>query len=162
MATKLSFQSKLESISDELEYYAFSVPAKITQALGTKAAVPITARINGSKSFRGSLYPVGGGRHYMRVKASVRKDAKIKEGDRAKVEITVVDRSTEISIPKDLMGALKAEGVVESFNALTPGKKSYMLRFIDQASKPETREKRIQDAVEAAHVKREKKFDRAT
>jgi len=49
---KFSFQSKLESISDELEYFAFSVPEKITLALKTKAAVPILAQVNDSPKFR--------------------------------------------------------------------------------------------------------------
>lgn len=157
---KFSFQSKLESISDELEYYALSVPEKVTRALGTKGPVPVHAQVNGSKPFLNSLYPVGGGRHYLRIKASVRKETKIKEGDRVRVEITVRDRKAEISIPKDLASALKAEGVLEFFKALPDGKKSFMLRLIDEAAKPETREKRIQDAVQAAHGKREKQMDR--
>jgi hypothetical protein len=153
---KLSFQSRLERISTELEYFAFPVPAKISRALDTRNAVPITARVNRSGVFRGSLYPVGGGRHYMRVKASVRKEAKIKEGDRARIEITVVDRSSEVSLPSDLKRALRAEGLQKEFEALPPGKKSYTLRWIDQAAKPETRAKRIRTAVELAHRKREK------
>lgn len=157
---QLSFQSKLERIATEAEYYALSVPAKVSQKLGTRAAVPITARINHSKPFRGSLFPVGGGRHYMRVKAEVRKEAKIKGGDRVRVQITVVDRSGEISIPKDLAGALRAEGVLKEFRALPPGKKSYIIRRIDEAAKPETREKRIQDAVKAAREKGEKRVER--
>lgn len=156
-----SFSSKLERISEELEYYAFPVPAKVSLALGTKSAVPIVARVNGSKPFRGSLYPVGGGRHYMRVKASVRADAKIKGGDRARVEFTIVDRSSETSIPKDLASALRAEGVLKDFEALPAGQRSFVLRRIDDAAKPETRAKRIQAAVEEAHRKREKRIDRS-
>ena len=155
--SKYSFRSKLESISDELEYFAFSVPEKISRALKTKAAVPISAKVNDSPTFRGSLFPIGGGRHYMRVKAEIRKAAKIKEGDRARIEFTVVDRATEASdLPKDLVSALREEGVLEVFKSLPPGKKGFMLRLIEKVAKPETRKKRIQDAVEAAHEKREK------
>jgi len=157
---ELSFESKLVSISDEMEYYAVPVPAKITAALGTKAAVPIVGRINGSQPFRGSLYPTGGGKHSMRVKASVRKDAKVAEGDRVRVKITVVDREAEISIPKDLASALRSEGVTKDFDALPPGEKGFLLRQIEKAAKPETRAKRIATAVEAAHRRREKRVDR--
>ena len=153
---KFSFQSKLESISDELEYYALSVPPKVTAALGTKGPVPVYAQVNDSPVFLISLYPVGKGRHYLRVKAEIRKAAKIKGGDKVKVEITVRDRAKEISIPKDLASALKEEGVLEAFKALPPGKKSFVLRKIEEASKPETRKKRIQDAVGEAHLKAEK------
>jgi hypothetical protein len=156
MPKPLSFQSKLERISEEVNYFAVPVPEKISRAIGIRSAVPITARINGSKPFRGSLYPIGGGRHNMRVKAAVRAEAKIKEGDRVRVEITVVDRSTEVSIPSDLARALRDDGVLEYFKTLPAGKKSYTLRWIDQAAKPETRDKRIQAAVEMAHAKCEK------
>jgi hypothetical protein len=153
---ELSFQSKLERISDKLEYFALLVPAKITQALGTKGPVPVMAQVNDSKPFLISLYPAGGGRHYLRVKAEIRNATKIQEGDRVRVKITVRDRTAEISIPKDLMSALRAEGVLKDFEALPIGQRSFILRRIDEAAKPETREKRIEAAVEAAHVKREK------
>jgi antitoxin component of MazEF toxin-antitoxin module len=104
---KLSFQSKLERIAEGINYFAVSVPLKITKALGTRAAVPIKAKVNDSPIFRGSLFPVGEGRHYMRIKAEIRETAKVKEGDKVKVQIEVVDRTTEISIPKDLAKALK-------------------------------------------------------
>jgi translation initiation factor IF-1 len=156
---QLSFQSRLERISDELEYFAVSVPEKTTLALKTRGPVAVLAQVNRSTPFQVSLFPVGGGRHFIRIKAEVRKETKIKEGDRVRVRITVLDPSS-IAIPKDLEKALRAERVLEHFEALTPGKRRYAIRLIDQAARPETREKRIQDAVELAHQKREKKQDR--
>jgi hypothetical protein len=157
---QLSFQSKLEKISDEAEYFAVSVPLKISRALGTRGPVPVSARINDSVAFSNSLFPVGGGRHYLRIKAEIRAAAKIKGGDRVRVEITVLDRSAEVSIPKDLMSVLRSEGVVEFFKALPIGKKNHLIEWIDKAAKPETREKRIQASVEVAHKKRERQIDR--
>ncbi len=145
-----------------MEYYALSVPVKITLALGTKGPVPVFARVNGSETFLASLFPVGGGRHYLRVRNKICKAAEIKEGDRVAVQITVRDRAAEISIPKDLMSALRAEGVLEEFKALPIGKKSYLLRLIEEAAKPQTRDKRIQSAVEEAHRKRGERIDRST
>jgi hypothetical protein len=153
-AVEHSFQSKLERISTELEYFAISVPAKISQALDTRGPVPVSARVNDSKPFLVSLFPVGEGRHYLRVKVQVRNETKIKEGDRVHVEITVRDRTKEISIPKDLASALRKEKMLEYFKALPIGEKSYRLRYIEEAKKPETREKRIQEAVEAAQAKK--------
>jgi hypothetical protein len=153
---QLSFQSKLERISSDAEYFALSVPIKISRALKTRGPVPVFARVNDSKPFLVSLFPVGSGRHYLRVKAQVRNEVKINEGDRVQVQITVRDRSEETSLPKDLMSALRAEKVLEHFEALPIGKRSYLLRWIEQAAKPETRDKRIQAAVEAAHQKRER------
>ena len=138
-ARQLSFQSKLERIAAGMEYYALSVPLKITLALGTKGAVPVSATVNNSEKFLASLFPVVGGRHYLRVKNKICQAAQIKEGDRVKVQITVRDRSAEISMPKDLMSVLRAKGLVEDFKALPIGKKSYLLRLIEEAAKPPTR-----------------------
>jgi uncharacterized protein YdeI (YjbR/CyaY-like superfamily) len=64
-----------------------------------------------------------------------------------------------LEIPEDLMSALKAEGVAEAFNSLPPGKQNFTIRQIDAAVKPETRERRLQEAVKAAHQAREKAHD---
>jgi hypothetical protein len=155
-AKKISFQTKLESISDEMEYYAVSVPAKITESLKTRGPVPVSAQFNGSAPYRVNLYPVGGGRHSIRIKAEIRKAAKLKESDRIRVDMYVVDRTTEITIPKDLAAALREEGLLAEFKAISIGKKSFILRNIEKAAKPETRAKRIQEAVEEAYRKKER------
>lgn len=153
----LTFLSKLENIAKGMDYYAVSVPLKITQALKTKGPVPVVGCINGSKTFIASLYPVGGGRHGLRIKNEIRKSVGLKAGDRVKVQITVRDREKEVSIPKDLMSELRSEGVVDAFKAVPVGQRSFLLRKIEQAAKPETRKKRIQEAVEAAHKRKEKR-----
>ena len=89
----------------------------------------------------------------MRIKASVRAETKTTLGDRVLVRITVLDRA-QVTIPKDVMSALRAEGATEDFKSLPPGKQNYLIRRIDDAVKPETRDKRIQEAVEAAHERR--------
>lgn len=157
---QLKFQSTMENWAEGMDYCAIPVPASITKALGTKSAVLVSAQVNGSEPFQVSLFPAGEGKHYIRVRAKVRKQANLKEGDRVKVQITVLDRAG-VEIPQDLMSALKAEGAVKDFEALTPGKRHYAIRKIDDASKPETRKKRIQEAVELAQQESERKIDKA-
>jgi hypothetical protein len=153
---QLSFDSTLERIATGMEYYALPVPMETSQALHTRGAVPVFAKVNGSDAFKGSLYPVGGGRHYLRVRNNVCKAAGIKEGDRIRVQIVVRDRLEEVEIPADLRSALRKEALLGCFNALPVGKRSYMLRLIDEAVKPETREKRIREVVDEAHRKTNK------
>lgn len=155
----LSFKSKLENWAEGMDYCAIAVPAKITQTLGTKKAVLVLASINGCEPFQVSLFPAGGGQHYIRVRAKVRKQAKLKEGDQVKVQITVLDRAA-VDLPEDLVTALKSEKALAEFNALTPGKKNYAVRKINDASRPETRKKRIQEAIELAIKNDEQKADR--
>jgi hypothetical protein len=156
----MSFEATLENWAEGMDYCAVPVPAEITQALGTKGPVLVMARVNDSEPFKVSLFPVGGGQHYIRIKAKVRKETKTKTGDRVRVRITVLDRA-DVTISKDLMSALRAEGVAEDFKSLPPGKQNFILRRIEDAAKPETRDKRIQEAVEAAHQRREKRVDQS-
>jgi len=151
---EFSFTSKLERIASGMEYFAISVPAKITRALKTRGPVPVAARVNDSPIFVASLYPVGNGRHKLRVRNKICKGADITEGDRVHVQATVRDRLTEVSIPNDLMRALRAKGLVEGFKALPIGKKSYLLRLIAEARKPKTRSVRIQTAEEQARPRK--------
>ena len=157
---QLSFQAKLENWAEGMDYCAVPVPAKITQALGTKGPVLVMARVNDSEPFKVSLFPVGGGQHYLRIKAKVRQETETKTGDRIRVEITVLDRA-DVTISKDLMNALRAANVTEDFRSLPPGKQNFIVRRIDDAARPETRHKRIQEAVEAAHRRREERVDKA-
>jgi hypothetical protein len=153
---RLTFPSTLERIAEGMEYYALPIPAEISEALGARAAVPVTAKVNGSDAFIASLYPVGGGRHYLRVRNKVCKSVGITAGDRVQVEIVVRDRSAETAVPADLKRALQDEDLLDGFHALPVGKRSFLLRVIDQAAKPETRLKRIGDAVEEARARRDK------
>ena len=132
-----------------MDYCAVPVPAEITDALGTKGPVLVMARVNGSAAFQVSLFPVGGGQHYIRIKAKVRKEAGIKVGNRVEIRITVLDRD-QVNIAEDLMNALQAEKKEESFKALSPGKQNFIIRRINEAAKPQTRVKRIQEALATA------------
>lgn len=146
----LSFQAKLERIADDMEYFAFTVPAKISGALQTRGPVPVSVRLNDDVTFLVSLAPIGGGRHWLRVNAKAWKAAKLKEGDRVLVQITVRDRTKEAALPSDVANALRAAGKTDDFNAIPLGQRTFLLRQIAAAAKPETRTKRIHAAIEAA------------
>ena len=156
---KLSFQATLENWAEGMDYCAVPVPAKITEALGTKGPVLVLARVNNSEPFQVSLFPVGGAQHYIRIKARVRQETNTKTGDRVLVRFTVLDRA-DVEVPDDLLHALTAEGMTASFKSLPPGKQNFIVRKINEAVKPETREKRIQEAVVAAHGQRESVSDK--
>jgi hypothetical protein len=157
---KLSFHAVLEDWAEGMDYCAVRVPAEITEALRTKGPVLVLARVNDSEPFQVSLFPVGGGQHWIRIKAKVRRETNTRTGDRIRIRITVLDRS-DVEIPDDLVKALRAEGVEQAFKSLPPGKQNFIIRRIDEAAKPETRERRIQEAVVAAHERREKSGDQA-
>jgi hypothetical protein len=158
---KHSFHADLETWAEGMDYCAVRVPAEITEALGTKAAVLVLARVNDSEPFQVSLFPVGDGQHYIRIKAKVRRETNTRTGDRIRIRITVLDRA-DVVLPDDLVSALRAEGAEKAFKALPPGQQNFIVRRIDEAVKPETRERRIQEGVVAAHERREKLRDESS
>lgn len=158
---EISFRSKLENWAEGMDYCAIPVPATVTKTLGTTAAVLVMARINGSDAFKVSLFPAGKGKHYIRVRKKVRKDANLKTGDKVNIKILILDRDKDAVIPKDLEQALREEDVLSDFKSIPPGARNFLIRKIDDAAKADTRKKRIQEAVEAAHEKREKSLKKA-
>ena len=155
-----AFWAQLENWAEGMDYCAVPVPAEITQALKTRGPVLVMACVNDSEPFQVSLFPVGGGQHYIRIKAKVRRETGTQAGDRIQVAFTVLDRNAVV-IPDDLMIALSNEGVADAFASLPPGKQNFIIRRIDEAAKPDTRLRRIQAAVDAAHEQRDRHADRS-
>ncbi len=156
---ELSFEATLENWAEGMDYCAVAVPAQITETLGTKSAVLVMARLNDSAPFKVSLFPVGGGQHYIRVKAKVRKETSTKTGDRVRLRITILDRA-DITYPHDLLAALRGGRAMEDFKSLPAGRQNFIVRRIDEAVKPETRQKRIVEAVAEARRAASRKHDR--
>src|SRR4030095_12024209 len=142
---QLSFQAKLENWAEGMDYCAVPVPASVTQALGTKGPVLVMARVNDSEPFKVSLFPTGGGQHYIRIKAKVLKETKTKTGDRVRMRFTVLDRA-DVTIPTDLLKALRADGVADAFKSPPPGKQNFIIRRIELAGKPQAHCQKTQDA----------------
>lgn len=157
---RLSFHAVLEDWAEGMDYCAVRVPAEITEALGTKGPVLVLARVNDSEPFQVSLFPVGGGQHWIRIKARVRRETNTRTGDRIEIRFTVLDRA-EVVLPDDLVSALRAEGAEDAFMSLPPGKRAFIVRRIDEAAKPQTRERRIQEGVVAAHERRQQQRERS-
>lgn len=153
---QFTLEAVLEDWAEGMDYCAIPVPPEITQELGTKGPVLVLARVNESEPFQASFFPVGGGQHYIRIKAKVRKETSTRSGDLIRVRITVLERG-KVEVPDDLLEALRAEGMLQAFESLPPGKRSFLIRRIDEAAKAQTRARRVQEAVLEAHERREKK-----
>ena len=146
---QFEFNATLENWAEGMDYCAVSVPTSVTKALGTKGPVLVHARVNKSEPFQVSLFPVGGGKHFIRIKSKVRKLTNTKMGDYIKLEFVVIDPE-DVDLPDDLLATLEDSGMIDGFLDLPPGKRNYLIRRISEAAKTSTKEKRIQEALEAA------------
>ncbi len=141
-------------------YFYVDVPERISKAIGKRGPIPVSAVITGKlggepAEFTASLFPLGCGRHGLRLNAQTREMAEVEVGDRVKVHITVLGGLFKVAIPTDLKSALRSEGVLEDFEAFAPGKQNHIVDWIGRSARPQTREKRIQFTVEHTHKRRQ-------
>ena len=157
VADSFAFRAKVERLSI---MYVVDVPPAISRAIGIRGYVPIAGLLQGATAFRASLMPRGGGRHSILLNGELRSAAGIGLGDRVAFEIHVDREPRGGPTPEDVADALREEGVLETFESLTAGRKLHILRWVDRAVHEETRAKRVVRVVEIALGEHEKRLDR--
>ena len=139
--------------------YAIDLPAAASRALGRRGAVPVAGTIDGAP-FRTTLVPVKGGRHRFWVNAEMRKASGAALGDRVAVALRIDEEPPTWHTPPDLADALRDEGVLDAFEAMAPGRRGQLLKWLERAVHEDTRARRIARCVEIALAEREKRLDR--
>jgi hypothetical protein len=107
---------------------------------------PVKVTVNGTYTFDGRVGRMGG-ENLLGFNKSVRAAAGVEAGDTIDVIIIadVVERA--VAVPSDLMIAMTEAGVSDAFAALAPSHRKEYVRWITEAKRPETRSKRITEAV---------------
>jgi hypothetical protein len=148
----LSFSATLTRAPDSSATF-ISVPYNLLSTWGTKDRVPVKGTING-KSFRGSLAPYGGV-HYLGIKRDLRESLEIKAGDIIEVELQVDTDPRVITPPEDFLAALDSNPAARiKWNKLSYTHQREHVEAIENASKPETRTRRIIESIERLAGKR--------
>lgn len=124
------------------------VPDAIVTELGGGKRAPVAITLNGY-TYRSTL-AVMDGKAMVGVAAEHREKAKVKGGDAVEIEIVLDANPREVELPADLAVALKREGVRDRFDALAPSRRKELVRAIEDAKAPETRQRRIEKAVASA------------
>ena len=117
----------------------------VLQWFGSKGRIAVRATINGYQ-YRSSLSPMGG-YHVLPVNATVRREAHVAAGDKVRVEL---ERDTEprtIEIPEDLRRALERAKALTRFETMSYTHRKEWINAINDAKRPQTREKRIADCI---------------
>ena len=128
------------------------VPEEVSLAFAhdsREGRVSVEGRLN-EASIRATLVPVGKGRHRLYVNGGMRASAGVVVGDTVSFEL----RSTahaNVSVPEDLAHALDGvDGAREAFDALSPSHRRELIRYVDDARTPATRERRIGRTIDHA------------
>jgi len=130
---------------------AVVLPADVAAAMGGRARIPVAGTINGI-AFRGSTMPMGDGRHCVGFRKETRAQAGgVEVGDAVAIEIDRDDAPRTVDVPDDLAAALAAQpGARAAFDAMSFTHRREWAEAVAGAKRPETRARRIAQAVAAA------------
>ena len=129
------------------------VPTEVVEALGPskKPAVRVTI---GDFAYRSTVATINGV-FMIGVSNDVRKSSGLAVGDEVDVDLEIDTAPREISVPPDLAALLDAEpDARRAFDALSYSNKRAIVEPIDGAKTPETRQRRIDKALESLRARR--------
>ena len=124
-----------------------TVPDEIVDALGAGRKPKVSVTINGY-TYRTSIATVSGS-SMVGVSAEVREAAGVKGGDELDVEIALDTAPREVAVPPDFAAALDAVPAAQTtFDRISYSEKRWFVLGIEDAKTPETRQRRIDKAIE--------------
>ena len=123
------------------------VPRDVAAKLGLKGMPKIQAVIAG-QPYRGSLMPMGDGTYCLGVLKSIQEAAGVGFGDTVDVLLELDTAPRRVEPPADLARAMARDKKMSaSWEKLSFTNKKEMALSLEQAKKPETRERRLAAAI---------------
>jgi hypothetical protein len=108
---------------------------------------PVKVTVNGGHTFGGRIGRMGG-ESMLGFNKVTREAAGVEAGDEIEVEIVLDDAPREVEVPDDLKAALAADpAAAKAFEALAYSHRKEWARWVAEAKRPETREKRLAETV---------------
>jgi hypothetical protein len=123
------------------------VPPTVVEALGGGKRPPVRITLQ-EHTYRTTVAKMGG-RFLIPVSAEVRQAAGVTAGDELDVGIELDDAPRTVEVPADLAAALEAEpAAARAWMALSYTHRKEWVRSVEDAKKSETRQRRVQAAVD--------------
>jgi hypothetical protein len=122
------------------------IPDEVVAGLGAGRKPPVRVTLAGH-TYR-STVAVRGDRYLVGVSAENREASGVAAGDEVDVDIELDTAPREVTVPPDLATALGNDAEAQRFfKSLSYSQKQGYVQPIEQAKKPETRERRVEKAV---------------
>jgi hypothetical protein len=145
MTKKYQFQAVIEDAGGGGAYV--TIPFDVEKAFGRKR-VKIKATIDG-EPYRGTLVRMGSPQHMLLVLKEIREKIGKSFGDKVAVELEEDFEPRQVEVPADLQLALEADPTAQaSFNRFSYSHQKEYVRWIMEAKREQTRQRRIQQAIE--------------
>jgi len=120
------------------------VPDEVIEALGASKRPPVTITINGY-TYRTTAVRMGGA-FYVPLAAENREAAGVAAGDAITVDIENDTAPREVTLPDDLAAAMD-DAARTAYDGLSYTHRKEWVRWVEEAKKPETRERRVRETV---------------
>lgn len=121
-------------------------PYDVEKEFGTKGRVPVGASFDGV-TYRGSLAKYDP-QHVLGVPKAIREEIGKQLGSTVEVEVWLDEQERTVEIPAELLKLMKKEGVLPIFEKLSYTHRKEYCRWITEARKEETKNRRLDKAVE--------------
>jgi len=145
MTQKYQFRAVIENAGDGGAYVY--VPIEVENTFG-KRRVKIKASIDGEQ-YRGTLVRMGGPQHILLVLKEIRERIGKSFGDEVAVEFEEDLDPRKLEVPPDLQQALEADPAAHAnFDRLSHTHQKEYVRWITDAKRDQTRQKRIQQTID--------------
>jgi len=142
-----TFKSKLTATPRGGGGTLIAVPKEVSDRMGLKGMPKVHAVIAG-QPYRGSLMPMGDGTYCLGVLKSIQEAAGVKQGDTITVELELDRAPRVVEMPPDLAQAIGRDHKAKAaWDQLSYTNKKEMARSLEEAKKPETRERRLAAAL---------------
>ena len=143
----VTFSTRLSAFGNNT---GIEVPPEVIQELGGGNRPEVSVDVNGYV-YRNTV-AVMGGKHLIGVSAAIRRQTGLRAEDPITVTLTVENTPRTVDVPGDLAAALEAiPGTRTFFDKLSNSARRYHVDNINSAKTDETRQRRIDKAVELFH-----------
>ncbi|MDQ1098117.1 MULTISPECIES: YdeI/OmpD-associated family protein [Chryseobacterium] len=124
-------------------------PFSVQELFGRKGQVKIRAIFDGHAEYRGSLSKMKSEQHLLGLTQEIRKQLGKTFGDKVLVSLTEDLEERTVSIAEDIASVLNENPVAKAlFDAMSYTHRKEYIRWIEEAKKAETRERRMLKMIE--------------
>jgi hypothetical protein len=142
---KYKFHAEIKAGKGGGAYVVFPYDAE--KEFATNANVPVNATIDGVPD-KGGLFRMGMPYHMLGVPKATRSKIGKGPGDIVAVVLWKDEEPREVAVPPELNARMKKAGVLPFFEGLSFTNRKEYARWISEAKKDETRERRLAKAIE--------------
>ena len=141
---KYTFKAKIQEGRGGGAFVFF--PYDVEREFGVKGRVPIKATFDGELE-TASLVKMGQPQHLIGVAKAIRLKIGKQPGDVIDVEVWKDESERTVEVPPELQKLMKKEGVLPFFEKLSFTHRKEYCRWITEAKKEETRQRRLEQAI---------------